>query len=568
MKKIIIILLLLWEGMARAQTIHQLEFFLDTDLGPGNNTFVSVMPGADGSINLTVPMNGRPPGIYQLYFRTKDHNNKWSQLQRKSIEIFPPESQQELARLEYFVDTDAGVGNNNIRNISILPDGSIPVQIPTAGLQPGKHYAYIRLQDALGRWSHSFRQGFELFASASPNQVVAVEYFFQSDPGYTLAPRHQFVTPAQDGSFTLIIPSGLVPQGLDTLMLRVKDSSLHRWSHTVGISQEFSVENCPEPLQPASMANDTVCGAHSKTYTVPEVANASGYWWIVPNGMTIVTGQGSATITLQWDNPLASLTYPVRVAAYNACDTGLTRTFEILVNPQPPVPEISADGPVNICMGDTVVLKSSAGMGNQWFRNGIAIFGARLAEYPVIESGIYRVRVSNNAGCAANSDTLGVAVTAIPPTPTITQENNTLVSSAMSGNQWYRDNVPIAGAINQRYSVTQSGNYSVIASTNGCSSTMSAVITMQITSIPNPPQVSDSIWVYPNPFEDHIQIQSATNSTWLVEIYTVHGKKVLLKRGVTVPYRLPIPYLAPGPYVLRLTNEHSLKPFVRLLIRK
>jgi hypothetical protein len=395
-----------------------------------------------------------------------------------------------------------------------------------------------------------------------------VEFFFQSDPGYGNAPRFQFTNPAQDGSFTLLIPPGMVPQGQDTLLLRVMDSSYRRWSHTVEISKEFSVENCPVPLQPAMMENDTVCGALSKTYTVPEVVGASGYWWIVPSDVAIVNGQGTGTVTLQWANPSASTSYPIQVAAYNTCDTGQTRAFEILVKPQPAVPEISADGPVSFCMGDTVVLKSSANTGNQWFRNGIAIFGARQPEILVTESGTYRVRVSNSNGCESQSDTLAIVVTNIPSTPAITQENNTLISSAVSGNQWYKDNNPIAGANNQRYTVTQSGNYSVIVSNNGCSSAMSAVINMQITSVPNPPQLSDSIWVYPNPFGDHIQIQSAVNSTWTAEIFTVEGKRVLLQRGVNIPARLPIPYLAPGPYVLRLTNEHSLKPFVRLLIRK
>ena len=50
----------------------------------------------------------------------------------------------------------------------------------------------------------------------------------------------------------------------------------------------------------------------------------------------------------------------------------------------------------------------------------------------------------------------------LPPTPTITQTNENLVSSATDGNQWYNEGTIIHGAVNQSYTPDQDGNFTVV----------------------------------------------------------------------------------------------------------
>src|SRR5205085_1725885 len=78
-------------------------------------------------------------------------------------------------------------------------------------------------------------------------------------------------------------------------------------------------------------------------------------------------------------------------------------------------------------------------------------------------------------------------VNPIPSTPTISAGGPTtfapggsvtLTSSSASGNQWYKDGSPINGATNNTYVATASGNYTVVVTTNGCSSAASAATTV------------------------------------------------------------------------------------------
>ncbi len=61
-----------------------------------------------------------------------------------------------------------------------------------------------------------------------------------------------------------------------------------------------------------------------------------------------------------------------------------------------------------------------------------------------------------------------MTVNAYPEEPTITQEEDDLVSSSETGNQWYLEGEIIPDATNQVYTPTQGGNYSVMVTENGC----------------------------------------------------------------------------------------------------
>src|ERR1019366_5238143 len=87
----------------------------------------------------------------------------------------------------------------------------------------------------------------------------------------------------------------------------------------------------------------------------------------------------------------------------------------------------------------------------------------------------------------------------IPATPTITPGGPTtfctggsviLSSSSASGNQWSLDGNPIGGATNQAYSATASGNYTVVVTTSGCSSSPSAGTTVTVNPIPPTPTIT------------------------------------------------------------------------------
>jgi hypothetical protein len=115
-----------------------------------------------------------------------------------------------------------------------------------------------------------------------------------------------------------------------------------------------------------------------------------------------------------------------------------------------------------------------------------------------VAPGTYTVTTLNAGGCvsAGTAATVNAAL-AIPAQPIISSSSASasicegiivnLTSSALTGNQWYKDGVLIAGAINQTYAPNESGNYTVIATNaSGCASIESAAETITFNPLPTP----------------------------------------------------------------------------------
>jgi len=63
------------------------------------------------------------------------------------------------------------------------------------------------------------------------------------------------------------------------------------------------------------------------TYTIPTVPDATGYVWMVPNSATIVSGQNSTTLQVQYGNVING-TDKIRVRATNSCGGSMIRVME------------------------------------------------------------------------------------------------------------------------------------------------------------------------------------------------------------------------------------------------
>ena len=78
----------------------------------------------------------------------------------------------------------------------------------------------------------------------------------------------------------------------------------------------------------------TVCqGQSTVVYTIPAVANATGYNWTVPTGATIVIGANTNSITVDYSN--SALSGSVTAYATNSCFTGATVSLSVNVLPLP-----------------------------------------------------------------------------------------------------------------------------------------------------------------------------------------------------------------------------------------
>jgi hypothetical protein len=165
-------------------------------------------------------------------------------------------AQPNITRVEYFIDTDPGMGlatatpitpGNNLANQTISFD-------PTA-LTPGVHFFGIRSRNANGAWSHTnylaFAKAFPtLPAEAATTNITRVEYFIDTDPGIGLATVKP-ITPGNNLANQTISfdPTALTP-GVHFLGIRSRNAN-GAWSHTNYLAFAKAFPDLPaEPAQP------------------------------------------------------------------------------------------------------------------------------------------------------------------------------------------------------------------------------------------------------------------------------------------------------------------------------
>jgi len=271
---------------------------------------------------------------------------------------------------------------------------------------------------------------------------------------------------------------GATSTGMNTATASPNTTTTYTVTGTAGTCSNTAVSTVTVNPSPAVTVNSTtICNGQ----TVNLIANgATTYTWSA--GVT-VTGVNSASVT-----PSVSSTYTV-TGTTGVCSASAVST--ITVNPIPVITVNSA----SICEGQTANLVANGGSTYTW-STGATSTGANTATAAPTVTTSYTVS-STVAGCVGSAVST-VTVTAIPPTPTVTQNGNTLTSSAATGNQWYLNGIIIFGATGQSYTATQSGNYSVVVSNNGCASLASTDMPVVVTGISE--QILQTLVdVYPNP---------------------------------------------------------------------
>jgi gliding motility-associated-like protein len=168
------------------------------------------------------------------------------------------------------------------------------------------------------------------------------------------------------------------------------------------IAASLNIVVNPLPDNPGAISgNTTVCqGQTIVTYSIATVTNATGYIWTVPTGASIVSGDGTNSITVDYGN--LAISGDVTVSATNACGNSLTpATLTIIVNPLPDNP-----GPITgntvICQGQSGEVYSIAPVLNATSYNWTLPSGASI----VAGSGTESITV--DFGASASSGTISV----------------------------------------------------------------------------------------------------------------------------------------------------------------
>ncbi|HET8572851.1 MAG TPA: T9SS type A sorting domain-containing protein [Edaphocola sp.] len=237
------------------------------------------------------------------------------------------------------------------------------------------------------------------------------------------------------------------------------------------------------------------------------------------------------------------------VLKYTTCET-------------PEIQSVSASD-TNICHGGDAVMLSVSGALNdaanwKWFSgscNGTLVgSGDSIFVHPD-DTTIYYVH--GLGGCVLSSNCLSVQINVAVPKPVISRNGNVLSSSASSGNQWYFNNAPVAGATAQQYTAAQDGWYYVVVTSGNCSNQSDSVY-IGNTGIAGA-TMKDNIHVFPNPFGGSIHIDLGTGIRHPEQLHLtvsdILGKTVYRQDGLSGKNSIEAVSWPQGIYFLKITDE-------------
>ncbi|MBN8575810.1 MAG: autotransporter-associated beta strand repeat-containing protein [Cytophagales bacterium] len=243
----------------------------------------------------------------------------------------------------------------------------------------------------------------------------------------------------------------------------------------------------------------------------------SGNQWY-KDGVAIggATGTTLSIVT----TPANSGSYTV-ISTVGGCASAVSNAVGVTINALPLASPVVSPATTTICSGSTVTASISPSQAGVNYRlidgfspvsSYVAGTGGviNLVSTALTASTTLTVEAYNLiTGCTTIlTGTVVVTIGATIPTPVINPAGPVtscvgdpaivLTSSATSGNQWYKDGIPIPGEVNQTLSIStavaNSGSYTVYEIQAGCTSAPAATVFVTINSIASPPVASN-----PNP---------------------------------------------------------------------
>jgi hypothetical protein len=318
--------------------------------------------------------------------------------------------------------------------------------------------------------------------------------------GATLTTLNITTTPGNSGSYTVI-------------------STVSGCSSLVSAATSVTINPLPLTTPIVTPATPTVC--NGSTVTVNVAGSQAGINYELFDGGTSLSSTTAGTggaINLVTSALTANTTITVRATnPVTGCSVLLTGTSVVTVNPIPVTPTINPVGPVVVCEGTAaIVLTSSAGAGNQWYKDGALIGGATLTTLNITttpgNSGSYTV-ISTVSGCsslvsAATSVTINplplTTPIVTPATPTVCNGSTVTVNVAGSqaginyelfdgGTSLSSTTAGTGGAINLVTSALTANTTITVRATNpvtGCSVLLTGTSVVTVNPIPVTPTIN------------------------------------------------------------------------------
>lgn len=330
-------------------------------------------------------------------------------------------------------------------------------------------------------------------------------------------------------------------------------------------SQAASFSLIAEPTLVSGPQSTSVCNGNTITMVAKfsNVHPSATYMWF-HNGIALsnsgrVSGAMSDSLVITNATTADSGEYQLSVTVCG--NTQYTSTATVNIFSSVAITGQSAAS-VNSCSSQDVLLYVNANIATstyQWKKNGVNISGAIndtliINAATTTDNGTYVCEVTSACGNTTSSNIV-VTINA-SPAPTITQNGAILTTQTFDTYQWRRNGGNLIGATQQTYTPTQSGNYTVTVSQNGCTAT-SPVYAFTFSGIEDAYRSRSVNW-YPNPAHRSLTIQLTEMGNAEVMIMNINGQLIDKYQLSEMTNEINIDQLVPGMYVLQIIKENEL----------
>ncbi|HEX5001459.1 MAG TPA: T9SS type A sorting domain-containing protein [Bacteroidia bacterium] len=352
----------------------------------------------------------------------------------------------------------------------------------------------------------------------------------------------------------------IISNAYDTLTVRVKQLG----GACIRTSAELKIPVQTNSPTITALGNLTFCGGNTVTLSGYPGSPNPGYsfqWY--KNGNLI---NGATGVTYN-----AGSTGSYTVATTAACGTNVSNPVSVTTLPAPIV-TITASGPAEFCVRDSVELVSSvSGSGPftyQWRKYGNYIGGAVASNYEAKKTGKYTVRVTDSNGCTRTSNNIVLSVFPLPvatitaggPTSFCAGGSVDLTANAGTGYsyQWKRNTNLISGANGITYNATLAAKYRcIVTNSYGCTRTSNTIqVFVPCREAADELNNDDMFTVsaFPNPSQGdiHFEIHSKAEGLVQVHFYDLTGRIVEASVTPSDEGSFDVSGLSPGIYIAEL----------------
>ena len=327
------------------------------------------------------------------------------------------------------------------------------------------------------------------------------------------------------------------------------------------------IHQCQLPAPGPVDGPTQVCnGGTGYIYSIAPIPNATSYTWSLPSGAVITSGSGTNTITVSFGGNAVSGTVSVYISTN--C-SGVSSQLWVNVSTLP-APSGTITGIPVVCAGANDIGYSVAPVAN-----AIAYVWTMPAGASIISgggtnsidvsfngnavSGDIAVYSNNLCGNGATSSPFYVTVNPIPATPTVSENGETLISSAPIGNQWFYNGMILANDTDQSYLVSPYllGYYWTQVTLSGCISDTSNHIYFGTTGINN--AIGSGLVFFPNPVSKTlvIGISSVHGAIKFIDIYGTGGARIFDTRTDKDKIVVNVENYPAGIYIVKVKSESS-----------